>query len=386
MEGRSASSRPFDVSARGPRPKQDRYVFVPVATVGLILILCLIFFVEINSAFELDSFLSPSRQALIALGAIDGHLVFDSSEWWRVFTAPMLHSGLFHLISNCAVLALVGWSLEPLIGPSWFVAIFAISAIGGSFGSMAQNDAQLVSVGASGAISGLLATAFVASARTNDLKLRRRMRMIALRILIPATLPAAISASANHGHVDYGAHMGGAIAGALAAILLHVTWNNQTRRPALPRLALAISCAFGVAVSAAFATTLSRAPIYVAEKPQFIPKRDYRDGPEAIKHASEWITQYPNDPRGYYFKALDYLDHRDAPNAVADLRVALARYDANQAIFTPAFGHSIKLVLALAIKANGNLESAHVMAQDSCNATDAPQRVLELAKKEGVCP
>ena len=357
-----------------------------MATVGLILALCLIFFLEIDSAFELGSPFSPSRQALIALGAVDGHLVLDASEWWRVFTAPMLHGGLFHLISNCAVLALVGWSLEPLIGPSWFVAIFAISAVGGSLGSIAQNDAQLVSVGASGAISGLLATAFVASARTNDLKLRRRMRMIALRILIPATLPAAISANANHWHVDYGAHLGGAIAGALVAILMHVTWNTETRRPALTKLALAISCTFGVAVSAAFAATLHRAPVYIAEKPQLIPKAEYREGLEAIKRSSGWIASYPNDPRGYYYKSLDYLNHRDAANAAADLRVALSLYDANREVFAPAFGHNIKLVLALAMKAEGHFESAQAMARDACGAPDASQTVLDLAKKEAVCP
>jgi rhomboid protease GluP len=313
--------------------------------------------------------------------------VFDSAEMWRVFTAPMLHGGLFHLVSNCVVLALIGWCLEPVIGPSWFIAIFAVSALGGSAGSLAQNDPQVVSVGASGAIIGLLTTALIASSRIDDSGLRRRMQMIAARILIPAILPAYFSASANDGHVDYGAHLGGAMAGAVVAVLLNITWNYRTRRPSLMPLAIAICCTFGIAVSAAFALTMYRAPAYAAERPRFIPRSQFLgDGHEAMKKSSDWIARYPADPRGYYYKGLGFLDHGDAPSAAEELRHALSLYSADPGSFNPAFGHSVKMVLALAIKAEGDPASARAMARASCSAPDVPRPVLEIARKQDICP
>jgi len=351
------------------------------------LLLGLIFALEINQAAELSSALSPSRQALMALGAIDGHLVFDLGEVWRLFTAPMLHGSLSHILGNCVVLALIGWYLEPLLGASWFIAIFAISALGGSLGSLAQNDPQLVSVGASGAISGLLASALIVSSRIDDPVLRRRMQMIAARTLIPAILPAYISASANHGHVDYGAHMGGAMAGAVAAVLLNITWNSKIRRPGLARPALVTCCIFGVAVSGSFAMAAYRAPAYTVEKSGLIPESQLRgDVREAAGKASDWIVKYPQDPRGYYYRGLNLLNNRDVPGAAEQLRRAISIYSANQENFTPAFGHQLKLILAVVIQAEGNMEAAGAMGRDSCDAPDAPQSVIEIARSHGVCP
>jgi rhomboid protease GluP len=380
-------NRSGDVSDGTERPRHDHDLFVPFATVALVLVLGFIFILEIHYAIDFDALLLPSRQALIALGAIDGHLVFGAAEWWRVFTAPMLHIGLFHLVSNCAVLALIGWYLEPLIGSPWFLAIFALSALGGSAGSLAQNDPQLVSVGASGAISGLLATALITASRIDDPQLRRRMQIIALRILLPATVPTIFSAGANHGHVDYGAHFGGAMAGGMAALLLTVTWNKVARRPSLVPLANGICCLFGIAVLAGFAMAMYRAPVYAAEAPQFIPQSQIpSDGREAMKKSSDWIARYPSDPRGYFYKGLDILGDGDAPGAAEQLRHALSLYSANQDNFTPTFGHSLKLALAVTIKAEGDKDAARAMASDSCGASDAPQALVDLVKKQDICP
>jgi rhomboid protease GluP len=374
-------------SEDAPRARHDHDFFVPFATVALVLALCLIFVLEIHYAIDLDAAFSPSLQALVVLGGIDGHLVFGAAEWWRVFTAPMLHLGLFHLVSNCAVLALIGWYLEPLIGSKWFLAIFAVSALGGSAGSLAQNDPQLISVGASGAISGLLATAIITGSRIDDPQRRRRMQAIAVRILMSATVPAFFSASANHGHVDYGAHLGGAMAGAAVALLLSATWNKITRRPGLLPLAAGIGCAFAIAVVAAFAMTMVRAPVYAAQRPQFIPQSQVPDDVhQDIKKASDWIEQYPTDPRGYFYKGLGLLYHNDSPGAAEELRHALSLYSASQDSFTPGFGHTVRLALALTIKAEGDRDAARDMAKEACGASEAPQSLLELTRKQGICP
>lgn len=371
------------------RPRHDDDFFIPFATFALILALTVIFVVQAATGQTSDTLLTLTRQATIAQGAVDGHLVFVSHEWWRLFTAPMLHGGLMHLVSNCIVLGLIGWYLEPLIGSEWLCAIFALSALGGSLGSLAQNDAQVASVGASGAISGLLAAALIVSAKLDDPKLRRRMRILAARVLVPAVLPVYFSASATHGHVDYGAHLGGAIAGVMVAVFLAATWDGQTRRPNFTRMAAVIAVSFGMAVVVAFGLTLTRAPAYAAADParQLIPDREIPDSfSEAGKHAADWIARYPSDPRGYLFEGADLTFHHDAAGGVEQLRHALALYTANQDNFSPRLGTLIKLTLAYAIRQEGNLDAARDMARESCSADGAPETLLTALKQDGVCP
>jgi rhomboid protease GluP len=377
----------YDGSDTSLRPRGDRDITIPGTTMAIVLILFLIFGMEINQAFDFDGPLSPSPQALIALGGIDGHLVFGAGEWWRIFTGPMLHVGLAHIVGNCVALGLIGWCLEPLLGPGWFAAIFAIAAVGGSAGSLAQNDPHLVSVGASGAISGLLAAALITSFRIDDDARRRRMQIIAARILIPAVMPAFFSASANHGHVDYGAHLGGAMAGTIVALFLTATWNTSTRRPSLRPLAVAIACGFAVLTAAGFALARGRAPVYAAETPRFVPQSQFpHDSSEAMRQSADWIARYPEDPRGYFYNGLDFLNRHDAPGAAQQLRRALALYSENQASFSPAFGESVRMALALAIKSEGDLEAAREMAGQSCAAGDAPQNLRQILIEQKICP
>ena len=377
----------YDGSDTSLRPRGDRDITIPAATIGLVLLLVLIFVAEIDRAFDFAAPLSPSSQALVALGGIDGHLVFGAGEWWRVFTAPMLHGGLAHLIGNCVVLALIGWYLEPLLGPGWFTAIFALAALGGSAGSLAQSDPQMVSVGASGAISGLLAAALITSFRIEDDKLRRRMQIIAARILIPAVIPAFLSARANHGHVDYGAHLGGALTGIAVALLLTATWNNRTRRPSLTPLAIAISCAFTVLMMTGLVLARGRAPVYAAETTVFIPQNQFSDdSDQAMEKSSDWIARYPQDPRGYFYNGLDLLKHRDVPEAAEQLRHALSLYTENQGNFAPGFGHQVRMALALAIKEEGDPAAARDMASQSCAAPDAPKELVQFLRQQNICP
>jgi rhomboid protease GluP len=211
---------------------------IPVVTCGLIVILALIFATEIRLTPDAAHSLSPSRQALIALGGIDGKLVIGAGEWWRIFTAPMLHASLTHILGNSIALFLAGLFLEPVIGAGWFGALFFVAALGGAAGSLAQNDPALVSVGASGAISGLLAAGLFFSAREKDPARRRRMQILTGRILIPAVAPIFFHEGATGG-TDYGAHAGGAMAGLLLCFALSAVWPRDAKRPAFQDGAMA---------------------------------------------------------------------------------------------------------------------------------------------------
>ena len=76
-------------------------------------------------------------------------------EVWRFVTAIFLHGGLGHLLYNLFALTLFGFILEKTIGSKKFLAIFFISGI---FASLVSVNFYSSSLGASGAIMGIIGT------------------------------------------------------------------------------------------------------------------------------------------------------------------------------------------------------------------------------------
>ena len=89
-----------------------------------------------------------------------GHAVADG-EWYRFLTGGFLHAGLLHIGFNMFALFILGRLLEPAIGTPRFVALYFASLFAGSFGAIALTNPFEPTVGASGAIFGLFAAAFV---------------------------------------------------------------------------------------------------------------------------------------------------------------------------------------------------------------------------------
>ncbi len=146
----------------------------------------------------------------------------------RLLTAPFLHANLAHILFNGTALLLAGWVLERLVGRVWFLAVFVTGASGGSLMSLAINPGNLTSVGASGAVMALFAAMLVLSFRLPSGPLRTRAQVGSTRILIPSLLPLATT-TAGAMQIDYGAHFGGALAGAGLGLLLLRTWPAASR-------------------------------------------------------------------------------------------------------------------------------------------------------------
>ncbi|HEY0106713.1 MAG TPA: rhomboid family intramembrane serine protease, partial [Rhizomicrobium sp.] len=158
---------------------------LPVVTVIVLVLLAIVFAFEVRFAPVLQGGLSPPVGALIAYGAADGALVFGHGEWWRVFTAPMLHANLSHLLSNAAVFAIVGFMLEPLVGSRWFAALYAVGGLGGALCALLLDPPDIPAVGASGAIMGVLGAAFLCGASAKAGPKGRRMQSWSLRMMLP---------------------------------------------------------------------------------------------------------------------------------------------------------------------------------------------------------
>src|SRR5258707_15720912 len=198
----------------------------PFVTFGLIVALGLIFWAELIFAAQPDGDFAPGMRSLSAFGALDGALVFGAGEWWRVFTAPLLHGNLSHILGNSLALLFAGWILERGIGHAWFAALFVLGALGGAAGSLAANSPNVLSVGASGAIMALLAAALVCSFIFESAQLRPRSQKVSLRFLIPSLAPALLPLGVGTG-TDYGAHVGGALAGAAIGFVLSEIWPAE---------------------------------------------------------------------------------------------------------------------------------------------------------------
>src|SRR5262249_42706955 len=133
--------------------------------------------------------LQPSTSTLVAFGGLLPSLVYKSGEWYRLVSAPLLHADAVHLLMNGIALFLAGSLLESLVGRAWYATVFVISAIFGSLLSLTLNADNLVSVGASGAVTGLFAATLVTSFHFPSGAERTSLQMAAMYVLVPALLP-----------------------------------------------------------------------------------------------------------------------------------------------------------------------------------------------------
>src|ERR671916_2577319 len=129
--------------------------------------------IGINVAVALGAFLSGASatggggigsSSLLADGSVSRFAV-DQGEYWRLLTAGFLHTGLIHLLFNMFALYILGGMLEPAIGRLRFAIIYFVSLLAGSFGALLfEPDAP--TVGASGAIFGLMGAAVIVTRRS----------------------------------------------------------------------------------------------------------------------------------------------------------------------------------------------------------------------------
>jgi len=151
-------------------------------------------------------------------------------EPWRFLTAAFAHSPgfLLHILFNMYALWITGSYLEPLLGRARFLALYLVSAVGGSVGVLllAAGQAWVTPVvGASGAVFGLFAALFVLNRH-----LGRQTGGILAVLVINMVLGFVVQG------IAWQAHLGGAATGALVALALVATSvRGRTRAAALRR-------------------------------------------------------------------------------------------------------------------------------------------------------
>src|SRR5207344_2666234 len=76
--------------------------------------------------------------------------------WWRLVTAGFLHFGPLHIGFNMYALWVLGRDLELVLGRAQFLALYAVSLLGGSTAVVLFSEPDVPVAGASGAVFGLM--------------------------------------------------------------------------------------------------------------------------------------------------------------------------------------------------------------------------------------
>jgi membrane associated rhomboid family serine protease len=191
---RAAASRPQVTTVAGGAP-----ISTPVVTYTLI---------GINAAVFLFQFATGINAVAGDWGMWPVGIAVNG-EWWRLVTAAFLHGSFLHIAFNMYVLFALGPTLERILGHGRYVTLYLLAALGGGVASYVFSDIRTVSVGASGAIFGLMGALVVAG---------RRLRYDITQVLILLGINVAIGFFSPG--VDWRAHLGGLVTGAVVAAIM----------------------------------------------------------------------------------------------------------------------------------------------------------------------
>lgn len=194
---------------------QKRIIFTNVIS-----LICLVMYIIVgiygNNIFNF------SVNVLAKFGA-NNILLVKNGEIWRLITCSFLHVGFIHFLLNMYSLRVIGPSVEGLIGKGKFVFIYLLSALSASLMSLVFMDSNIVSVGASGAIFGLMGALLYFGYHyrlyLNDAIKTQIIPVIVFNLLIGFMISG----------IDNGAHIGGLIGGYLATMAIGIKNKSEKR-------------------------------------------------------------------------------------------------------------------------------------------------------------
>ncbi|HUK96005.1 MAG TPA: rhomboid family intramembrane serine protease [Gaiellaceae bacterium] len=175
-----------------------------IVTKALIALNVLVYLI---TAFQGSGIDSPGG-TLFNKWALFGPLV-AKGDWWRLITSTFLHANILHIALNMYFLWFVGSAVEYTLGRGRFLMIYLVSGLAGSAGALVVDPTQ-VTVGASGAIFGILGAALVLE--------RQRIYVLGGQAL--ALIVISLVFSFVFSGISYGGHIGGLIGGVLCTLVL----------------------------------------------------------------------------------------------------------------------------------------------------------------------
>ncbi|MEG2869557.1 MAG: rhomboid family intramembrane serine protease [Terrisporobacter sp.] len=189
-----------------PKEKISKYKATYIL-MGANILIYLVSAIMARNLFEIDIY------TLVNMGAKFNPLI-NNGEVWRLITAAFLHGGLIHIGFNMMALKVIGPQVEQIYGWKKYLVIYFSAALGASLLSYILSPVT-VSVGASGAIFGLLGAMLIFAFKKKSVIGKSFMmniiQVIMLNVIIGMSVP----------NIDNLGHFGGLILGGLTAFILY---------------------------------------------------------------------------------------------------------------------------------------------------------------------
>jgi membrane associated rhomboid family serine protease len=138
--------------------------------------------------------------------ALFGPLV-DHGDWWRLITSAFLHGSVLHIVFNMLALWWLGAPVELALGRARYLGLYFVSGLAGAAGALVANPTS-VTVGASGAIFGLLGAGLILEWQATGSLAGNYLMLIVINLAISFAVPG----------ISYGGHIGGLIGGILTTL------------------------------------------------------------------------------------------------------------------------------------------------------------------------
>jgi membrane associated rhomboid family serine protease len=203
-------------------PARNQGPFVPVVTMALIAVNVVVYL--ITGLGPGSSLIDNTNTELFRDWELVPNVVGYQHDYLRLVTAAFLHLGPLHIFLNMFALYTIGPALERVMGWWRYLAVYLLSALGGSVAIMLLGDVRQPVVGASGAIFGLFAAALALS-RVVGFNTRALVITVGINFVFTFSVPG----------ISKLGHVGGFVAGGLATLAL-LGWTLGPRRPLTDRL------------------------------------------------------------------------------------------------------------------------------------------------------
>ena len=145
-------------------------------------------------------------------GVVDG-------AWWQPVTSMFTHVEIWHIGFNMLALWFLGPQLELAVGRLRFLALYLISGLAGSAAVLWLAGDRVQTLGASGAVFGLIGALLVVTVKVGG-----NVSQIGMWLLLNGVLTFTIP------HISWQGHLGGLVGGSLVAAIL--VWSPRPRRAA----------------------------------------------------------------------------------------------------------------------------------------------------------
>lgn len=217
----------FLIQATGPKIGRRSLAvnmgYVPATRIILATTIAYYLWVLLISGSTMNIVSGASGQDLLTWGANNGTYVLDLGQHWRLLTHVLLHGGLMHLGFNMWALWSLGRHTELIYGSRRMVYIYIFAGIAGGIASTVFRPFPVTSVGASGAILGLMgALVCFAVGMRGAVDWRSFMGPVMINLFYGFLIRG----------IDNYAHIGGFIGGVLAAFLVGIPGQRKPWRVA----------------------------------------------------------------------------------------------------------------------------------------------------------